>query len=220
MATDRTPTATSYALLGLLAIRPWSSYELAKQMGRALHFVLPRAESNVYAESKRLVADGLATATREATGRRGRTVYTITDAGRAALESWLRLPSRPSTLESEALVKVLFGDHVQAPELLAHIRAFGAEAERTRGPWSDIATEYLEDRGPFPQRLHVNTLFWVFAARYTRMQAEWSAWAEAFVESWPSPDGPDPAEVKRVLARELEASGGSRRPATRERSSR
>ena len=52
-------TTTSYAILGLLAIRPWSTYELARQMQRDLRFVWPRAESNLYAEPKKLIAHGL-----------------------------------------------------------------------------------------------------------------------------------------------------------------
>jgi PadR family transcriptional regulator, regulatory protein AphA len=201
----RTPTATSYALLGLLAIQPWSSYELAKQMGRALHHVLPRAESNVYAEAKRLVGDGLATSERATVGRRPRTVYTITPAGKAALDAWLAEPARPTTLESEALVKILFATHVPTARLTDHLRAFGAEADRAQAPWLDIAHEYLDDRGPFPERLHVNTLFWVFQARYAQLRAEWARWAEAYVATWPGPEGPDQASVKAVLARELEA---------------
>jgi PadR family transcriptional regulator AphA len=205
MSTDRPLTPTSYALLGLLAIQPWSSYELAKQMGRSLHYVLPRAESNVYAEAKRLVVAGLAETEREAVGRRGRTVYSITDAGRAALDAWLATPARPTLLEAEALVKILFGTGMPPEDLLGHIERFGAEAEQTRAPWAAIAQDYLEGRGPFPARLHVNTLFWVFAARYSRMRAEWARWAASFVADWPGPEGPEVEEVKRVLAAELAA---------------
>jgi PadR family transcriptional regulator AphA len=203
MSMDRPLTPTSYALLGLLAMRPWSSYELTKQMGRALHYVLPRAESNVYAEAKRLVDAGLATAEREATGRRGRTVYTITDAGRTALDAWLTTPARTTILEAEALVKILFADRIPPSDLLLHIERFEEEAQRTQTAWTEIAQDYLEDRGPFPERLHVNTLFWVFAARYTRMRVEWARWATEFVHGWPGPEGPGADAVKRVLASEL-----------------
>lgn len=205
MSSDRPLTPTSYALLGLLAIQPWSSYELAKLMGRSLHYVLARAESNVYAEAKRLVVAGLAATEREAVGRRGRTVYSITEAGQAALDAWLAAPARPTLLEAEALVKVLFATRIPPDDLLGHIERFGEEAERTRAPWAALAREYVEGRGQFPDRLHVNTLFWVFAARYSRMRADWARWAADFVAGWPGPDGPDVEEVKRVLAAELAA---------------
>ena len=75
-------TTTSYALLGLLNIRPWTTYELAKQVQRSLGWFWPRAERKLYEEPKRLVECGLATATSESTGKRPRTVYSITADGR------------------------------------------------------------------------------------------------------------------------------------------
>ena len=75
-------TTTSYAILGLLTIKPWSTYELAKQMQRD-RFVWPRAESNLYAEPKKLIAHGFASAHSEPRGKRRRTVYSITPGGQA-----------------------------------------------------------------------------------------------------------------------------------------
>jgi len=82
-----TLTTTGYAILGHLAMQPWTMYDLAAQMRRNVHFFFPRAESQIYEEPKRLVALGLATATQEANGRRPRTVYAITEAGRAEVAS-------------------------------------------------------------------------------------------------------------------------------------
>ena len=48
------PTTSTYAVLGLLAIRPWSAYELAQQATRSLRYAHPRSESHVYEEAKRL----------------------------------------------------------------------------------------------------------------------------------------------------------------------
>ena len=61
-------------------------------MRRSLHFFWPRAESNLYAEPKRLVTAGLAEAREEWNGDRRRTVYSITDRGREALRTWLATP--------------------------------------------------------------------------------------------------------------------------------
>src|SRR3954471_5692711 len=82
-------TTTSYAVLGLLSVRSWTAYELAKQVQRSLNWFWPRAERKLYEEPKRLVEQGLATAMREQTGQRPRTVYAITDDGRDALRGWL-----------------------------------------------------------------------------------------------------------------------------------
>ena len=53
-------STTSYAVLGLLSLRSWTTYELAQQMGRSLDRIWPRAESKVYEEPKKLVANGYA----------------------------------------------------------------------------------------------------------------------------------------------------------------
>lgn len=103
-------TTTSYAMLGLLALRPWTNYELAKQMEASLRNFRPRAERRIYDEPKKLVGHGLATVTREAAGKRPLSVYEITPTGRQALQVWLDEPSALAALEFEALVKVFFAD--------------------------------------------------------------------------------------------------------------
>jgi PadR family transcriptional regulator, regulatory protein AphA len=119
MSRDR--TTTSYAVLGLLAVQPWTTYELAKQMQRSLRWFWPRAERKLYDEPKRLAEEGLASVTREHTGKRSRSVYTITEAGRAALRDWLSAPFAPPTTEFEGMVKVFFSDAGSRPQLLATI---------------------------------------------------------------------------------------------------
>src|SRR5689334_12969450 len=114
-------TTTSYAILGLLAIKPWTTYELAQQMGRALGQFWPRAESKLYEEPKKLVAHGLARAAKETVGKRARTVYSITPKGRRALAAWVPSPGAGPALEFEALVKVFFAEHGTKDDLLATI---------------------------------------------------------------------------------------------------
>src|SRR5215467_5626294 len=97
-------TTTSYAVLGLLAVKPWSSYELTKQMDRSLGRIWPRAVSKLYEEPKKLVAHGLARATAERRGQRHRTMYSITPRGRRALAAWLQQPGTGPVLEFEQLL--------------------------------------------------------------------------------------------------------------------
>ena len=101
-------TPTSYAILGLLAIKPWTTYELAKQMDRTLNRFWPRAKSKLYEEPKKLVRTGLAVATPGAHGRRPRTVYSITPSGRRALAVWLSTESGGPVFESEHILKVFY----------------------------------------------------------------------------------------------------------------
>ncbi len=85
-------TTTSYAVLGQIALAPGSAYELTKRMRRNYRFFWPRAESRLYDEARRLVDAGLATGERSFTGRRARTRYALTAAGRRVLRAWLAEP--------------------------------------------------------------------------------------------------------------------------------
>ena len=122
-------TTTSYAVLSLLAIRPWAVYDLAKLMRRSLHYFWPRAESNLYAEPKRLVEAGYAEAHEEWTGERKRSVYSITESGRTALGEWLATPPAGQRLESEPHLRLLFANYGTKNDLLATIGRVEADAD-------------------------------------------------------------------------------------------
>jgi DNA-binding PadR family transcriptional regulator len=177
-------TTTSYAMLGLLALKPWTTYELARQMERSLRNFWPRAQSKLYEEPKNLVAHGLATARREKVGARQRTVYAITPEGREALRRWLREPGAPPVLEYEAILKVFFGDQGSKEDLLAQVRSIKtwAEGERERG--MSFLREYATTGGPFPERLQVISLMVPFLAAFNEAVLDWATWAEAEVERW------------------------------------
>jgi len=105
-------TTTSYALLALLARRPWSAYDITQYMKLSpLRRVWPRAESRIYQEPKKLVEYGLAEVREEYSGKRKRTIYCITPAGRKALKQWLGGETSPSEYKYELLVKLLSADH-------------------------------------------------------------------------------------------------------------
>ena len=202
-------TTTSYLILGLLALRRWSTYELAQQMQRSIQYYWPRAESKIYEEPKKLVAHGLATATREYAGRRPRTVYSITDEGRRALRRWLAEPGRGPLVEFEGLVKVVFAEQAGREELLATLAAIRTEAEETQKHHAELAADLASTGGPFPERLHVNTLVFKFMWEQVEALLRWVAWAEKEVASWPEDiSQPVESEVTTAVLRDAAASAG------------
>ncbi len=185
MSQPPTLTTTTYVILGHLALRDWSTYELARQMKRSTGHYWPRAQSKIYEEPKKLVAHGLATATHEYTGRRRRTVYRITSSGRRALERWLAEPGHAPVVEFEGLVKVLFAEQGTKAEALATIRAIREQAEETRAQHATLAAELATTGGPFPERLHVNELVFKFMWEQAQTVIRWASWAEEQVTTWP-----------------------------------
>lgn len=101
---------TAYSLLGLLAKRPWSTYELVAFMERSvLNYILPRTRSQLYSEPKKLARLGLAQARVSGTGRK-RTTYRITPRGRAVLDEWLAGPGGAQKMEYLSLLKLYLSD--------------------------------------------------------------------------------------------------------------
>jgi DNA-binding PadR family transcriptional regulator len=194
MRDTRPLTATSFAILGLLAVRPWPTYELAKQINRSLRHFWPRAESNLYAEAKRLVTGGYAAARQEQTGERRRTVYRITPQGRKALRVWLATPGGETRLESEPLLKVFFADQGSKAALIATLRAMGATAEAQQAVLRRMAEEYQAGLGPFPERLAVNVLALGLVWEHLEATIAWSRRAVEAVGKWQKP-GPGEAPI-------------------------
>jgi DNA-binding PadR family transcriptional regulator len=191
-------TTTSYATLGLLALQPWSTYELAQQMERSLRNFWPRAQSKIYEEPKKLVAHGFASAKKERTGRRPRTVYSITAKGRDALRRWLAHPGETAALEFEAILKVFFAEHGTKEQLLANIRSI-YEQEMTRMEEGlRVIQEYLTDGGPFPERLHIIALMIGFLHGHYMNVIQWAERAEEEVDRWPGVRAADGPPVARV----------------------
>lgn len=178
-------TTTSYAILGLLAIRPWSTYELAKQMEISLRNFWPRAERKLYEEPRKLVAHEFATVHRETVGKRPRSVYRITAAGRRALQAWLDQPGALASLEFEALIKVFFAEHGSKEQLLANLERIYAGATARALLDAQWAQQYLTTGGQFPQRLAVISLVGTLQAQLNHSVMAWAGWARQLVDSWP-----------------------------------
>jgi DNA-binding PadR family transcriptional regulator len=178
-------STTSYAVLGLLAVKPWTTHELVLQVDRSTRRIWPRAQSKLYEEPKKLVAHGFARATDDSVGRRRRTRYTITAKGRRALARWIQEPGDGPVLEFEQLLKIHFADSGTKADILANLDA--AKQWVLSQNEENLATgrAYLEGRGLFAQRAALNQLGGRFLTDFYVMVARWVVWASAMVEDWP-----------------------------------
>ncbi len=225
-------SATTYALLGLLAVRSWTGYELTQQLRRSLHFVWPSSEGHLYREQKRLIELGWASVDREPVGRRQRQRYTITDVGRRALRAWLSTEPEPPRLEIEGLVRVLYGDQGEIGDMVRSIAATRDQARSMLESLAGFADEYLEPGGPlehlesgdtwqpaaefhgrpqFPDRLHVVALVLDLTTAVLAELDSTLSGALKEVTMWPSPTdrrlAPQTrARLENVLQRRPDAS--------------
>jgi len=192
---------TSYAMLGMLAIRPWSTYELAKHVDRSLRPLWPRARSNLFNEPKKLVAHGLATAADETVGRRPRTVYSITPEGRRALRQWLGTPGQGPTLEFEQMLKVVFADHGTKTDALGAVANIKAWARDRNAENIAVARSYVAGTAPFPERAAILAVVGRFHTDFADMINAWADWAATTIEAWP--DQPSRAEPDWTFLKQL-----------------
>jgi DNA-binding PadR family transcriptional regulator len=185
MSSGPSLTTTSYAILGLLAVKPWTTHELVQQVDRSLRRIWPRTASKLYEEPKKLVAHGYARASDDSVGRRPRTRYTITAKGRRALAAWLSEPGDGPILECEQLVKIHFADSGTKADVVANLEAMGAWVLEQNEANLAAARAYLEGRGAFPERAALNQLPGRFLTDFYVMVARWVHWAGEIVEDWP-----------------------------------
>lgn len=183
-------TPTSYAMLGLLALRSWTTYELAKQMQRSVRWFWPRAERKLYDEPKRLAGLGLAAVETTHTGRRRSTVYEITPAGRRALRNWLRArPGAAIQVEMEPMIRVFFADGASRTDLHATLQAVTEQTDEALAELGVMAAGSAAGHDDFPERRATNALAMELFVRLHETVRDWSAWAQAESESWPSHRG-------------------------------
>ncbi len=133
-------TSTSYLVLGLIAREgPSTPYELKRHVAATLGHFWSFPHSLLYGEPARLAELGLLVERREVDGRRRR-IFSITEAGQAALRAWLGRPSgEPSELRDPGLLQLFFAD-LGPPEARASIASEQLAVHRAR------LADYEEDQ--------------------------------------------------------------------------
>ena len=181
---DQRLTTTSHAVLAQLALRPWSTYELARQRVRYFRYVWPRAESAIYREVKRLAAMGLISVNREYVGKRPRTVYTITEEGRQVLRAWLDTPVAPFAMDFEAMIRLFIapvGTKEQILATLVQVRRDTQEMLRFSGA---VKQEFLEGRAALQDQVYIRALAVDFFVSLLTTVDSWAERTLAEIEGW------------------------------------
>jgi DNA-binding PadR family transcriptional regulator len=102
---------SAYLVLGFVAeIGPCTPYDLKRAVAKSIAYFWDFPHSQLYVEPGRLAGLGLLDEVQEDHGRRRR-LFSITDAGRAALREWLEAPSSTQTETRDlGLLKLYFAD--------------------------------------------------------------------------------------------------------------
>jgi DNA-binding PadR family transcriptional regulator len=141
---------TAYAILGILTFHPrQTGYHIRKTVESSVRYFWSESYGQIYPTLKRLAADGLIEPCGPA-GKKRAQEYSITQAGRAALEAWLALPYREDPQRNEFLLKIFFG--VQAPPEVAinHLKNYQQRTRRLLDTFTEIETLAIEHNSQEP----------------------------------------------------------------------
>jgi PadR family transcriptional regulator AphA len=179
-----------YALIGLLAWRPSSGYELTKLFAVSLAHAWPASHSQIYPELARLVSERLIEQTEE--GPRGRKTYAATPAGVAALREWMQSTEPGYDRRSEADLREFFLWVIPPAEALAYLERSTNVYRRRLAKLENIART-VDWTSDVPNRATRLTL--EKGLRNYRMLIEWANWATEEIKAGAlEPGGPVPGE--------------------------
>jgi len=119
-------TPFSYVVLTLVGQGGAGPHDLVR-MARTGRIYWDAAESQFYAEPKRLERLGLLSAQTTPGRTRPRTHYTLTDKGREALAAWMTEPARFPRIQHEPVVRLLAADLVGEEAVLQSLQGLREE---------------------------------------------------------------------------------------------
>lgn len=135
------------AVLAALINREASGYELAKQFHVSVANFWTATSQQLYRELEKMEADGLLAARVVAQSKRpDKRLFSLTDAGRSALESFTRQDPRPTTVRDELLVQIEALAHADVDSVRASIEARIASSVRRLSGYQQRLAEILGDR--------------------------------------------------------------------------
>ena len=155
MSTDRL-TPFAYTVLALVGAGGAGPHDLARMMRQQGGLYWSAAESQWYAEPKRLEKLGYLRSRKEPGRTTERTHYELTPAGRSALRAWIAEPTPLPRIQNEAVVRVLAGDLTDDATLRKSLAALRTEleAQSARFDTADEIASTLPHRERYLRLVH------------------------------------------------------------------
>ncbi|MEE4383280.1 MAG: PadR family transcriptional regulator [Pseudomonadales bacterium] len=166
--------ALSHAILTALLDEELSGYDLTRKFETSLGFFWAASHQQIYQELKKLAAEGLlaATAVPQA-GRPDKIVYALTDAGRRALEDWVRETSRVKPAKDDLFVKLYHVGHTDPAPVIEELRARREEHGRRLALYERIRERHYAEPERLPDRRKGIYLALAAGIRQERMFVDW-----------------------------------------------
>ena len=131
-----------HSILGLLATRPLTGYEIKKIFDDTLAHAWNAHDSQIYPELHRMEEQGLITVEPVLDGRRQRRVNKITPAGRAELQYWLESSQANRITRDDFLLRVFFFGLLSSQQQLAWLEEEQARLEAELNYADEVVSLY------------------------------------------------------------------------------
>jgi DNA-binding PadR family transcriptional regulator len=135
-----------FAILGLLTADELSGYEITQRFASSVGYFWHARSQQIYPELSRLEEAGLVAGRQvEQKGRPDKRVYAITEAGLNSLREWAVMPSPPTLVKDEFLVKVWCYGKLEPAAALSALREQRAQHEERLSAFEEIRRSFPQE---------------------------------------------------------------------------
>lgn len=151
-----------YAVLGILAEKPRSGYEILRFMRQATSHFWQESDASLYPMLRLLEKEGKIVGHEESHGKRKRRVFEITEEGLEELRAWLALPVQEEVRRSEFLLKLFFGALREPHSMLTQLQEHHKKIAHEKRTYKHIEEQALTK---VPET-NLHKRFWIMALEY------------------------------------------------------
>jgi PadR family transcriptional regulator AphA len=171
-------SATAKVILGMLAAKPRSGYEIKQLVDNSARFFWAASYGQIYPELKGLEDAGLITGSDASQGARQRTVYKLTAKGTRAAKDWIMRAPETYELRDEGLLALFFAGAIDPSRAAEIARERAATSAETAAQLRSIE-EQIEEMGKHEGPDHNPDAGSLTVLRYGIEMNEWAAaWFE------------------------------------------
>lgn len=161
----RGKSKSHFALLGILAEREASGYELRQFIAQSIGHFWQESFGQIYPALKNMEKKGWINSVAADLGMKTRRRHRITPKGRKVLATWLAERPTPEVIRNELLLKIFFAAHAGSGIITGHLKAQRLQALEMQKVFQEIASQM---RAPEA----VSAAYWRFTLDYGQRAVE------------------------------------------------
>lgn len=141
--------ALKFALLGMIALRPASGYDIKRMIDRSIYFIWNVTGPQIYSTLRKLREAGyISSESVPQKGKPDKHVHTITAKGRAALQEFMNEPIRASVTRDEVLLRIFFGNFASEKIVMRELESYLDRIRHERAYMEATEARILAHPGP------------------------------------------------------------------------